>query len=122
LNPITNCITVTYTYLHPETHNSEKVDTIRYMRPEDMDIHSFTQYVQRESDKQMVNLRDALTHERHHVFMEDTTYSFATPRQTEVFIAPSQRLSVPAEQILIMTDYAYEQISTSSLHTHTALL
>lgn len=122
MNPITNCITVTYTYLHPETHNSEKIDTVRYMRPDAMTIEEFTQYVQRESDKQMVNHRDNLSHERHHIFIEDTTYSFATPQQTEVFVAPSQRLSVPADQILIMTDYEYDHVMSSELATHTQLL
>lgn len=122
LNPITNCITVSYTFLHPETHNSEKVDSVRYMRPENMLIDEFTQYVQRESDKHVVNLRDTLTHQKHHVFVEDTQYSFTTPKQTQLFVAPSQRLSVPADQILILIDYSYEQLPSSNMVEYTQIL
>lgn len=122
LNPTTNSITVSYTFLHPETQNSEVVKVIHYVRPDDMTIDEFTQYVQRESDKYIVNLRDTLTHEKHHIFVENTKYSFNTPQQTQIYIAPSQRLSVPSNQILIMTDYVHEHVPHSDMAQHTHIL
>lgn len=119
MNPTTNCITVTYTFLHPETHNSEKIDTVRYARPDDMHIDQFTQYVQHESDKHVINLRDMLSHQKHHVFVEESEYSFASREQYQFFVAPAQRLSVPADQILVLIDYAYEQLPTTSLSPQT---